>query len=97
MVHINNEFLNKNFSTTDIFHEEDNYSMLNTVSYDDEIIPISNVSSNNFDKIHFYDQPCAQMDSGTKCSVTNNIDLLWNVKWYGDKHKPHMHMKGATS
>ena len=56
-VHIQNDFLCEGFSNADMFYEEDNYSTTNTVSCDDETIPISNVSNNTFDRIYFYDQP----------------------------------------
>ena len=29
-----------------------------------------------------YDVPQAQMNGGTKCTVTNNINLLKNIRWY---------------
>ena len=29
-----------------------------------------------------YDLPRAQMDGGAKCTVTNNLHLFKNVKWY---------------
>ena len=55
-VHINNEFLCEEFTNADVFHEEDTYSTTHTVSYNDETIPISNVSNNTFDRICLYDQ-----------------------------------------
>ena len=97
VLHINKEFLCEGFSNAYIFCEEDTYSTTDTIFCDDETIPISNVSNNTFDRIHFYDQPWAQIDNRTKCSVTSNIDLLWNVQYIDDKNKPHMYMKGATS
>ena len=39
----------------------------------------------------------AQLDGGAKASVTNDINVLHNVKWYGPKYKPYVYMKGATS
>ena len=34
------------------------------------------------DKYRIYDLPREQMDDGAKCTITNNINLLKNVKWY---------------
>ena len=48
------------------------------------------------DKYKMYDLPRAQMDSGTKCTITNNINLLKNVKWYSRWFLPRVKMKGAT-
>ena len=50
-------FTSEGFSTADIFHEEDTYSTMYTVSCDDETIPISNVSNITFNRICSYDQP----------------------------------------
>lgn len=33
-------------------------------------------------KFQMYDLPWAQMDDGIKCTVTNNINLLENVRYY---------------
>ena len=33
-------------------------------------------------KFQMYDVPCTQIDGGAKCMVTNNINLLKNVRWY---------------
>lgn len=44
-----------------------------------------------------YGFPLAQMDSGAKCTVTNNINLLNNVMWYNQWFQPKVQMKGATS
>ena len=82
LVYMNNEFLNKGFYTADIFHEEDNCTILETVSCDDETIQISNFSINYIDKIRFYDEFWTQMDSSAKFSITKNVDLLQNVTWY---------------
>ena len=55
-------------------------------------------SVNNFeDEVLFYDDPRAQMDGGAKCSVTNMISLLHNVRFYSKKFKCNMRMHGATS
>ena len=62
-----------------------------------ETIPISNVYNKIVDAICFNDQPRTKIDSGDKCSVTNNIDLLWDVKWFDDKRKSLVHMKDDTS
>ena len=37
------------------------------------------------------------MDSGAKCSVTNIIEILCNVKWFNDKDRGPVRMRGATS
>ena len=44
-----------------------------------------------------YDLPRAQMDGGAKCTVTNNLYLLKDVKWYNQWFRPKVTMKGATS
>ena len=69
-----------------------------TVYLEDEIMGLGDTKKlRNFDKLCFYDDPRAQMDNGAKCSVTNIVDILRDVKWYNKKFKPPVHMKGATS
>ena len=46
---------------------------------------------------HMYDLPQAQMDGGAKCTVTNNLRLLKDVKWYNRWFRPTVTIKGATS
>ena len=48
-------------------------------------------------KYLMYDLPRAQMDGGTKCTVTNNLHLLKDVKWYNQWFKLIVTMKGTTS
>lgn len=36
------------------------------------------------------------MDGGEKFSLTNNIDILRNFKWYDKINKPSLLMRGAT-
>ena len=44
-----------------------------------------------------YDLPRAQMDGGAKYTITNNINLLKDVKWYNRWFLPRIKMRGATS
>ena len=44
-----------------------------------------------------YDFPRAQMDRGAKCTVTNNLHFLKDVKWYNRWFMPTVTMKGAIS
>ena len=37
------------------------------------------------------------MDGGAKCTVTNNLHLLKDVKWYNRWFRPKVRMKGTTS
>ena len=37
------------------------------------------------------------MDNGAKCSVTNIVEILRDVKWYNSKFKAPIYMKGKTS
>ena len=37
------------------------------------------------------------MDGGTKCSVTNDVDIFQDIVWYDEKNKPTVHMMAATS
>ena len=39
-------------------------------------------------KFQMYDVPQAQIDGSTKCTVTNNINLLKNVCWYNNWFQP---------
>ena len=50
-----------------------------------------------FDKLCFYDDPHAQMNNGTKFSVTNIVEILRDIKWYNNKFNKPIHMKHATS
>lgn len=47
--------------------------------------------------MRFYGTPCAQMDNGARCSVTNLVSILRNVRWFDKKHPAPVKMKGATS
>ena len=68
-----------------------------TIYVEDEIMGLINKKQfTDFDKLCFYDDPKAQMDNGAKCSVTNIVEILQNVRWYDDKFKAPVHMKGAT-
>lgn len=44
-----------------------------------------------------FDVPKAQMDGGSKGTVTNNINISKNIKWYNHWFHPCVQMKGATS
>ena len=48
-------------------------------------------------KLQMYDVPVAQMDRGAKCTVTNNINLLKNVRWYDQWFCPKARMRGTAS
>lgn len=37
------------------------------------------------------------MGNGAKCSVTNIVKILRDLKWYNNKFKAPIHMKGAFS
>ena len=64
---------------------------------DDETVQIHNLSNKEDKDINFFDFPRAQIDGGAKSSVTNLLEILHNVKWYNDKFKCRVYMKGATS
>ena len=44
-----------------------------------------------------YDGIRAQMDGGAKCTVTNKIEFLHDVRFYDKKFQPKVKMQGATS
>ena len=92
LVCIKNESSYEGFSNADVFHKEDINPTIERAFCDDETIQIINILINDVDKIRFYDEPCANMDSSDKCSVTNNFDILQNVLWYDDQHKSTVHM-----
>ena len=48
------------------------------------------------DKFCFYDDPRVQMDGGTKCSVTNIVEILRNVTWFDQCNRSPVSMRGAT-
>ena len=37
------------------------------------------------------------MDGGAKCSVTNIVEILQDVKWLNNKNKAPVRMQGETS
>ena len=76
MVCLKNKFLCEGLSNADIFQKEYIYPTIETAFYDYERIQIGNLSINNIDKIHFYDEPSAQMDDSAKFLVTDNVDIL---------------------
>ena len=85
-VQIQHQFVCEERSNYYVFHEKDFYPSIDQ-DYDK--------------KLYFYDDPCAQMDNSakcsvTKCSVTNIVAILRDVKWYNSKFKVPIHMKGAT-
>ena len=61
----------------------------------DNISPLNKLA--NPHKYQMYDLPRTQMDGGTKCTVTNNLHLLKDVKWYNRWFRLTVTMKGATS
>ena len=77
---------------TDTVHEEGYDPTVEIVFLDYETLQVSNISMNNIDKIYFYDDPRVQMDGGSKCSVTNNVEILYNVQWYDNINKPTVHI-----
>ena len=86
-VQIQHQFVCEERSNYYVFHEKDFYPSIDQ-DYDK--------------KLYFYDDPCAQMDNSakcsvTKCSVTNIVAILRDVKWYNSKLKAPIHMRGATS
>ena len=68
---------------------------------DDQTQKRDNTSSvnklNDPHQYQMYNLPRAQMDGGTKSTVTNNLHLLKDVKWYNQWFRPKMTMKGAPS
>ena len=48
-------------------------------------------------RFQMYDVPCVQMDGSAKCTVTNNINLLKDVRWYNQFFQPKARMKVAIS
>ncbi len=46
---------------------------------------------------NMYDEIWAQMDGGTKRTVTNKIELLYDIRFYNKLFLPKVKMKGATS
>ena len=45
-------------------------------------------------KFRMYDVPRAHMGGGSKCTVTNDINILKNVQWYNCWFRPQVKMKG---
>ena len=59
---------------------------------------MSNVSNWLEDPYEYsiYDGVRAQMDGGAKCTVTNKLELLHDIRFYNRLFKPKVKMKGAT-
>ena len=64
---------------------------------DDKIMLINSTTHSMQDKIRFYGDPRAQMDNGAKCSVTNKISILRNIKYFDKSNPAPVRMRGATS
>ena len=47
--------------------------------------------------MRFYGTSRAQMDNSARCSVTNLVSILQNVRWFDKKHSAPVKMKAATS
>jgi len=62
---------------------------------DDETVQVNNISEK--ENIQFFASPRAQIDGGAKSSVTNILEYLHDVKWFNDKFKCRVYMRGATS
>ena len=75
--------------------EEDISEKQETLLPDDETVKINNVSDK--EERTFFDFPRAQIDGGAKSSVTNLLEVLHDVRWYNDKFKCPVYMRGATS
>ncbi len=63
---------------------------------DDETVKVNNVSANK-EEPSFFDAPRAQIDGGAKSSVTNLLEVLHDVRWYDNKFRCPVYMRGATS
>ena len=92
------------FKKADIIHKEDfehpkPIQFAETVDVDDKLIHINSndVKDNPVDKFCFYDDPRPQMDDRAKCSVTNKVEILQDVKWFNGKTKTSIQMRGAIS
>ena len=55
------------------------------------------ICSNYNDKIQFYGNPCAHMDNGAKCLVTNLAHLLEKVRYFDNKLPCKVKTREATS
>ena len=62
---------------------------------DDDTIKVNNVSEKEASQ--WFQYPRAQIDGGAKSSVTNLLQILHDVRWYDDKFKCPVYMRGATS
>ena len=59
------------------------YPSIETVYLEDKAMQLKGKPDyKDFDKLCFYNDPRAQMDNGVKCSVTNIIEILRDIKWY---------------
>ena len=50
-----------------------------------------------FGRVYVYDDLWTQMNNGAKCSVINIVEILMDIKWYGNNFKAPISMKGPTS
>ena len=70
------------------------------VDNDEATAIVNNLTSVNWledpYKYRMYDGARAQMDGGAKCTVTNKLELLHDVRFYNRRFKPNKQMKGAT-
>ena len=101
---INNNFSQEGFAKADIIHKEDfeksePIQFAEIVDINDKLLHVNSndVKDNPVDRFCFYNDPRAQMDDGAKCSVTNIVEILQDVKWFNGKNKAPVPMQGATS
>ena len=67
------------------------------IDINDEMIQTNSTDvPKDVDKFFFYDDPRAQIDCGTKCSVTNIIDILCDVMFFNKGNLSTVHIRGAT-
>jgi hypothetical protein len=87
-------------SDADVYNDDDEFGEFVPAEDDDTVIVANITNVNKLEdpyEYQLYDSLRAQIDGGAKVSVTNNLDLLTDIRFYNKKFKPKHKMKGATS
>lgn len=103
-VELPDEFISGGLADADVYkNDEDkeaeeqflNEQCEEVILPDDETVKVNNVSEKEV--LQFFQTPRTQIDGGAKSSVTNLLEVLHDVKWFDNKFKCRVYMRGTTS
>ena len=101
-VKIPDEFISGGMAESEVYRDDEEPDYIEPTltevilpESDDDTVQVNNVSAKEAPQ--YFEYPRAQIDGGAKSSVTNLLQILHDVKWYDNKFKCPVYMRGATS